>query len=259
MPAMGPNVDSSVWGRVSRLLPQKLQDAAASWARFGEYGETIIEPLWLKSARLAKEQSYFTVGNPTPGTGLATIAALTAVVDTSPFLIITNNNPVGGPSVELDYLKLICTAPGTAGTALNWASKLDSIPRYASAGSVLAGAASANPGASSPNSAGVGDTSVAVYAGALVAVAASLAGSRVLSRGVFRTAIPVIGDQFLLNFGGHEFTSVGLAKNGTAPSDFTHHHAPVSIAPGGSFLLHLWLPSQSAASSFEVEAGYVKR
>lgn len=258
MPAMGPNVDASFWGRVSRILPQKSPDGVAALNRMGEYGEQIVELLWAKSARLAKEGSYFVTGNPTPGTGVASIAALTAVVDTSPFVIVTNNNLIGGPSIELDYLKLICTAAGTGGTALNWATKMDIIPRYASAGSVFAGPAG-TPGANSPNPAIPADGSSAVYAGALVAVAASLAGSRLIGRGVFRTVIPVVGDTYLLNFGGHEFTSVGLAKNGTAPSDFTHHHAPVSIPPQGSFLLHLWLPSQSAASSYEVEVGYAKR
>ena len=258
-----PNSDSLEWGILRKLLSSAARVAAEQApviARFGHYGETVAELITGKQHKLADEGSYFLTRSPTPGTGLATIAAPTTFAATSPFLIVTNNNPVGGKNIFLDYLKLICTAAGTGGTALNFATVLDAGSRYTSGGSGGAGTqlASLLAGPYTPNMQAAGQSGALVYAGALVAAAAT-AGARTLSNSRFRTAIPVVNDEYVINFGGDSVALDGVLVSGTAIAQRTVPHAPVVIAPGSSFLLHLWLPSQSAASSYEVDIGHVER
>jgi hypothetical protein len=262
MAGFTPNVDSSIWSRVSRGLGLKVPDTNPIINRVSEYGETVNEPLWNKSHKLAKEGSYFVVTNPTPGTGLATIATLTSLVDTSPFAIIQNNNPgspMNQPFIDLDYIKLTCTAPGTAGTALLWAIKTDIVNRYTSGGSQLTGGVNVGLGALSPNTTGRNTSNANITAGALVAATPTSNSVRLFGHGYFRSVIPVVGDSYLINFGSGDMQVGGQPKNGSAPSDFVAPHAPVTIGPGHAAYLHIWLPSQSAASSFEIEIGYAER
>jgi hypothetical protein len=232
--------------RCSRAKPQIGVQGDPVEMRGTLYGDQHVWLLHAKNYGLADEGSYFVTRNPTPGTGLATIAALTAIVDTSPFIVIANDAPPeSNKRLYIDYIRLICTAPGTAGTSLRYDVKVDKGSRYTS-GSTLT---------SLPQNVNIdsGDGPVAkIFAGPLVAPAASVA-SRLLYGGLFKAAIPAANDVYQLNFGGSDHNSGALA------TFVTYNHGPLIIGPGMCALLHLWLPSQSAASSYEIEIGHAER
>lgn len=206
--------------------------------------------LALKSTTLAKDGQYFVTTSPTPGTGLATIAAQASFADTAPFILINNNDPT--KYLYLDYIRLTCTAAGTAGTNISWAVKTDGVnaTRYTSGGSTLT--------PKNPNTGSGQASSAIVYAGAIVAAAVS-SSARLLGHGLFRTVIPVVGDSYTIKFDGDFGGGTGgQVLSGTAPAQVIAGHAPVLIAPTHWVAFHIWLASQSAASSYEVEIGHLE-
>lgn len=208
--------------------------------RLSRYGDMFVESIFQKQMGLADEESTFATTG-TIGTGIATIAALTAVVDTSPFIIVQNIDQAGGKRGYLDLLKLITTAPGTAGTKLQYAVKVGP-SRAAPTGfdSAFGPATPVNVVGSSGRA-----SILRVYAGALIAPAAA-AGNRQIWGGQLKNAIPAIADQYLLSFG-----QVDAAAQATQV-DRVESCPAVPIDPGYSAFIHLALPSQSAASSYEV-------
>lgn len=203
-----------------------------------------------KSSTLATDGQYFLARSPTPGTGIASLAAPTAFDDTKPFLMIQNAHPT--KVLTLDYIKLTCTAAGTGGSAIHYGHKVDGVnsARYTSGGSVLTPVCpNMNQGALS---------SALIYCGAIVAAAAS-AAARLLGHSVMRPVIPVIGDTYLFTFDGTFGAGLGAqAVAGTAVANVIVPSAPILIGPTQWYALHIWLPSQSNASSYEVELGYVE-
>ena len=263
MTAFGPNNDVAIWTRVGRYLGDALSLPNAGNAqlqRSSRYGDSNVLPVSAKSFGACLEGSQFFTRSPTQGTGIASIAALATFTATSPFIIVQNNNPVGGRDVILDKLKLICTAAGTSGTDMQWATKTDTIPRFTSGGSggnntalssILQGPFPLNTGSPSQSQA-------LIYAGALVATADSSA-AKVLESGKIRTTIPVVNEQITWGFGTTEEQMDGIAiATATAMQKFISH-VPVVIAPGHTFLFHYWCASQSAASSFEVMLSHIER
>jgi len=217
--------------------------------RSGRYGDQFVAPIGAGRTNVCDEGSYFVVTNPTPGTGLATIATLTALADTSPFFMLINNASAGGKRVYMDYIKLLVTDAGTAGASLHYNVKIDNgVGRYTS-GSALT---------STPQNCNM-DSSVATgclaYGGPLVAAAAT-AAARLLGGGLFKVSIPVVGDNYILTFG---CPASGVGQGVATIANAVLNHAPVVIGPQQSFFFHIWLPSQSAASSYEIEVGWWER
>lgn len=265
MSGIGPNNDVLSWGKVGRLLRNlaTLADGAPAVQRFSPYGAAFCEIISSKQHVANDEGAYFTTRTPTVGTGLATTATPTTYVNTNAFLCITNANPVGGKNIWLDYIALGVTAGGTAGTALQAVTALDNIARYSSGatgggyGTNLA-AILQGPAANNSN-VPFGGSSALIYAGPLVVVAPG-PNARILSNPWLRRQIPVVNDRYLLNFAQSDLAATGASGVAQATAlDTTVPHAPVCIGPGGSFLLTLVLPSQSAASSYEVEVGHIER
>lgn len=127
-------------GIIARALPSPSPDGAESERiiRLGRYGAqfTIVEAF--KSHTLADEGSYFTANN--GSTGVATAAAPTAYSDTAPLFNIYNKANPADPNAKriyLDYLRLLCTAGGTAGVSMQLQAKLDNRNNYSSAGTLL--------------------------------------------------------------------------------------------------------------------------
>ena len=262
MAGAAPTSDSLEWGFLRKLISNAARataEGASVIARFSEYGDQVTQGLTAKQHKLADEGSYYVCRSPTPGTGLATIAAPTAVVDTSPFILITNGNAAGGQNIIPDYIKLICTAAGTGGTSLNVTTKLDVIPRYSSggAGGSNTGLATILGGPWSTNTSRLGGSNALIFAGALVAVAASQQRTIMSTR--LRSAIPVVNDEYFLNFGDSSPMLDGVLVSGAAIAQRVVPHPPTVIAPGHTLAVHLWLPAQSVAGSYEVEIGYIER
>jgi len=74
-----------------------------------------------------------------------------------------------------------------------------------------------------------------------------------------RTVIPVVGDSYILNFGGTDGGGTSPTLNGANPVTNVMRAPPVVISPQGWLQYHIFLPSQSAASSWEIEMGYWER
>src|SRR5579872_531861 len=241
-------------GSVGRTLPVAVGDGTKpqQFKRLGRYGEVYSQALGAGKTHIyADEGSYFLATNPTPGTGLATIAAQASLADTAPFILIRNGNPTGGKRIYIDQVMLIVTAPGTAGTAIHFAAKIDATPgaRYTSGGSTIT---PVNVNGDDGN-----QTNATIYAGTIVATAAG--NPKLLSHRLVRPVIPVIGDTYVFNFAGAGSGVGGLVPSGTAISQQNFDVSPMVIGPGQWGQIHIWLPSQSAASSYEFELGYIER
>lgn len=222
--------------------------------RTGRFNELYSINLFTKQQSLADEESTF-ITSGTLGTGIATIAAPTTFADTSPFIIAKNiADPSSGMRAYLDLLKLIATAAGTAGASLRYGIKIgpsraDPTGMDAAFNPTLAASTGVpqNVQASSQRA-----SILRVYAGALIAPAA-LGGTRQVGGGLLKSAIPVVNDQYLINFGGLDpaAPATQVDRNDAAPA--------IVIPAGYSAFIHLFLASQSAASSYEVQLTHHER
>jgi len=227
-------------------------DGSQKPIRVDRFGSLMTFRLGGGFSALAGEGTYFRACNPTMGTGIAG-AATASFADTATLLCLRNTSAsADGPTIYMDYIRLICTATGTGGTSFNAAVVIEGANRYSSAGTQL-----------TPANCNSGFSTASIADLRFGAVVASAAGSkRTISRMMFKTqAAPcmVVGDQYYLNFGSNA-SGMG-ALNGSAAQQFAVDCGPAALGPNGnhSLLLHSWWPSISAAASFEVEVAWWER
>lgn len=243
-----------VKGRISRALPQMDVDGGREGEplRAGRYDELYVIPMMRKQHMLADEGSYFTCNN--GQSGLATAAAPTSFSATNPFILIAN---VDSPSnsaarrIYLDFARLVATAAGTAGASVQAAVTIDTGNRYTSGGSDLT-ANIVSPNMDSPLRSSIAK----VYGGNITAAAASSSARTVAGQVALKGAIPVVGDNYILSFGAVE-TMMMIASATLVWS--LQPICPVIIGPNQSALIHIWLPSQSGASSYIPELNWWER
>lgn len=245
----------------SRNLPAPYDQVDVAM-RASPYGELYTMPVLPEAQVAADEGSYWTVTNPAPGTGIATITALTTLVDTSPFILFkngwsqTDNNR---KRIVAKWLRLTCTAPGTSSTSLRFAIKLDTAgARYTSGATVIAGNSTIGTATNQPINPN-GDigtaSSLQFYAGAVVAAAAT--SPRLIDSITARITIPVVGDSYLIFFGENESFASGSLP--ATVSQMAFPMAPWIIGPQGWGAFHLWSAGQAAAASYEFTFAYVER
>jgi hypothetical protein len=216
-------------------------------------GYTKLGPI-PKTHVAADQGQYFTFTNPTPGTGIIS-GAVTSLADTTPLLLIKNNNQValGSPSLYLDYLKLVVSVVGIGHTAPFIALKVDrsqTSNRYTSGGSTLTPQAA---GSGAPNVNGNG----LVYFGAITAAAAGNAA--LLASHRVKGAIEVVLDSYTFDFGaGEQQPQNGLVDNTTTISHALFNMPPVVIAPQEWLAIHYWGGSMSTGTTFFVNGGYIE-
>lgn len=232
-------------GRLRANNPRQ-GDGVKQNLRVGAYGDLVAMLMGQAKINLADEGSYFTVNN--AQSGLATAAAPTSFSATNPFLIIYNKDTI--KNIYLDYAALIATAAGTAGASVQAAVVLDAGNRYSSGGSDIS--------ANVVNANGIiGDGSVAkVYGGNLTASAPTSAARTIVGQRALKGAIPVAGDNYLVKFGSDDMAMMIAAATLTWSMQPV---PPLIVGPNMSALLYIWLPSQSAASSYIPEAGWYER
>jgi len=231
---------------VSRTLPTpRLVDGTiqTDLPRRSGYGEDYVLPFGPRVA--SDENSYHLLRSATPGTGIAGHAAPTTLDNTKPFVLLR----AGALRAYLDYLKLVVTAAGTAGT-LNYATHiLDDGAGFTSGGEDLV---QVNPNGEGSNISGL----LSFKSGAVVATAGG--SQRIVAHQRARTVIPVVGDVLLFTFGPERPVS-GAVLEGTTELERIIHCPPVILAPSQWYKLVLWRASQSAAASYEVEIGLWER
>lgn len=194
--------------------------------------------------------SYFTANN--GATGVATTATPTSYSDTAPFFTIQNNNANNtGRSLYLDYIRGYVTAAGTAGVACLIKLELDHI--VPTGGTLLV-----------PN--GTNGNDPYVSSGAVIRILptgiAATANMRLLvgNQVVIPTqgAVFTVNSEFNLKFGSLEgFGSPQWLVAQQADRTFTTM-PPVVVPPGWCLQVPFILTSQSAASSWAFEFGYVE-
>lgn len=205
----------------------------------------------VKNYNAADQGAYYTFTNPTPGTGIIS-GVVTSLADTTPLLIIKNNNQQGsGVNVYLDYLKLVVSVIGVGHTVPFVALKIDrsqSVTRYSSGGSTI------TPAASSANASNTTGSSQ-VFFGALTA--ASAGNAALLASHRIKGAIEVVLDSFTFDFGPCEQQPQnGLADNTTTISHGYFPMPPVVLGPQMHALIHYWGASMSTGTTFFVNGGY---
>jgi hypothetical protein len=233
-----------IYGKVNRALPGPIADGLQSQPRLSKYGSLFAEVFHASDAyTLADEGSYFTAMSTTPGTAYTlTAAAQAAFSATQALVVLRNTDAEGAKRIYLDFVRIVFATGGTAGTRIEVAVAVDNVNRYSSGGTAVT-IANANMDSSNATIAGIN-------VGAVTAAAAS-GNVRYTGRGTLSTAIPAIGETHSLDFGGAEVAASYIDKICRMP--------PTVIGGGDSIVIHLWLPSQSAAPTGEILVGWWER
>ena len=238
--------------KVSRALPgTRSTDGTTDTesARGSGYGEPYVIPFSRRVA--ADEGGYFLARTATPGTAQAGHTAPTTHDTAKPFVMLQNGAEAGGMRVYLDYLKLLVTAAGTAGT-LNYATHTVDKNRTPGTGGVALTVVNVNPQSTRST------VLSSALAGPIVPGESNSADARIVAHQRARTVIPVVGDVLLFKFGADPAIS-GAVMAGTTELERIINCPPIILGPGDSYHLVLWRASQSAAASYEVEAGFWER
>jgi len=193
---------------------------------------------------------YFVARNPTPGTPIEFVVNAAVNEYTGYFLAIrklepTEQNPA--QSLVLDYIRLICGVAPASADGAQFFVKLTNNRRYQSGGTEL------TPRNANTNSSRL--STAKIYAGALTTV--ECGPDRLVAGGVLRTAIPVVGDEWLISFGASDLVDGYALTGGVAAERMVIPSAPCVVGVQQTALLQLWFPSNAAvAAQFEVEAGW---
>jgi len=194
--------------------------------------------------------SYFTANN--GATGVATAAAPTSFSDVLPLFTILNNNANNtGRSIYLDWIRGYNTAAGTAGVDLRLKLELD---RIAPTGGTLCTSYLTNandPYVSSGAAVRILPTGIAATANMRLLIGQAIV---IPTQG----AVFTVGTEFNLKFGGLDgYVSPSVATASQAAIT-VRQMPPVVIAPGWCLQVPFLATSQSAASSWAFEFGWVE-
>jgi hypothetical protein len=244
-------IASSIFGLVSRALPQPTSDNVEGEWRLGRYRDGMVINLVPTKHGLADEGSYFTTNN--AQTGIIGPNSPTAFSDINPsvIMVIANADSPGNAASKricIDQFTLLCTAAGAAAsglTFLNFGWTTDNGDRYTSGGTDI------TPNIVNINMDVAPRSSIAkVRFGAITPTAATGSRRTVVGQRMFRplntaTAMLVAQDFFLMTFGAVEpnfgpQTDLSTAK--TSAGTWAFPLPPIEIGPGESALLHTWSP-----------------
>ena len=235
--------------------PASGAEDATKPVRTNKKGEQIVAPSGDMLTRVCMDGTYFSAVNPTMGTGIAASVQATFVA-TNALAVIRNMDTTAlptGKQVQLDYMRLICTAAGTGTTAMDMAIVIDPSNRYSSGGTALTQTA--------PRRSGPTTTAIARVDFGAVTCAAAGGSARTVSRLKLKHAALVVGDEFFIAFGGRRGGGP-FALNGAAAASYEYSVGPVSLDPSAtanSCVFHVWYAGVSAAPSFECEFGLWER
>lgn len=245
------------------LLPSEpvVQSNGAVYRRASKYGEQYVNVLNLD--RLADEGSLFRLRNPTQYTGVAQTANTTQ--DTTKPFLFGSNPSTSKKSVRLLRLRLRATAVSSGQTVQN----IDVITAIggsrASAGTdnkIQVTGLNATIGYNNVGRADVSQASVmdALWAGAPVTVLGTNAQLAASMQGR-TTTIPVIGDEYIINFGSLFSGSAGngVTPVGTTVDSFVKQEPACIIPPGCTFMVIPWAVGIGGAMSWEYELIWTER
>jgi len=265
-------------GLVSRRKPQVTPDGGANNEvadRNGRYGEGYVLPLWPTDQLLADEGSYY-VSALAPGATALQLGLSAAFAASAVALAFQNTESAqfdGGARCYPRYLKFVASVAPTSGTALRFASVLDAGARNPTTVVLLGGAAAtatcykALVAATSLDQAEGGKGQpyfpLSTAAGAPPAVAAASQNARtIVGNGSLRAQIPVVGDEYVIQFGMADHPAGSLVTAAPAgASRIVAFHPPIVIPPQAWWLFYLWAPGNiTAGLAFDAfEVGWAER
>ena len=238
--------------KVARAQPAITIDGLEISNRGGSHGEQYVIPILPPRMAIADEGAYFTVKNPTSGTGIITIAAADADDPLETYILMRNNDVAGGRRAYLDYLKLRLTVVPTGNTSLHYTMTLDSgVARYTSGATMTAAPTNVNMDSA--------EASVCTCIGGPLITTAAIAARRV-AHGIVRVAvISVVGDLNVFIFAGGASPVFRSLAEGTLQMTSVTPAPPIVVGPQQSFLFSLWGASMSVGATFEIEMGWYER
>ena len=238
---------------IQKLIGAQTGDSvvAERQLRMNAYSELAVRDTPANYYGMAEEGSLILATNPTPSTGLAWVSAQTAFSDTAPNFYIYNNEQAGGKALRLHYLKLITTTAATSASAVHYAVVVDQAARAFTTDNM----AVVIP--VSPNGC-LGLTTVPVIKvqsnTTTSAIAASSGQKRIVARGCLG-GLNIAGDVLQIYFG--ELTPTAMSATAVTaagqPGRRVDNSPPVCIPPGGSAVIHIWMPGSSASIVPEFE------
>lgn len=249
------------------LLPQRAQPTRFTDnsnpnapQRGTAYNEQVVQSMVPTMHPLAEEGSYYTVTNPTPGTGVAH-ALTTAFSSTAALFSLFNSAPIGGPNVYLDYLRLIetATAPATS-LSQDFLIQLDqALSRAPTAGNVALTAVNMNLGSANKGFANW----QAFNAAALTVPAQATATTKNASRIHIATGQVILGDENVILFGGVDKPGHGGGSTAVRAADTGRrvtNAPPIMCAPQTWLTIFRWGVGEATnVPSYEYEIGYWER
>lgn len=248
------SIDMKMVGEVRRQTPEIYGDAHEAEVRQEKTGGIYVQPIMQTKHILADEGKYFVAMTTNGGTGVICGTNTVANVETTGNLVYIKNNAASGEvsstRMYLDYIRIIVNTIGTGGTAMQCYGRLDNHPtKYTSGGTVLFPV--------SPNMDSSAQSNGYIVVGNLVTLAATTS-SRMVHRNVMKQAAQVIGDEYIIKYGGVDISDSALA-GGSTPSRFCIPAAPVCIGPQQCYTLNVWNMAHTSGPAYEIEIGYWER
>lgn len=211
---------------------------------------------------LAGNGSYFTVNNPTPGTGVAYAQLASFSATANGMFVIANNNAIGtaaspGKSIYLDRLELQQTATVATGAVMHFEVFNET--------GIVAGTTAVNTitpvqlNTSQFASQTTGATVQAFLTGAIT-IPAAVGTRRKQAEAWIETGVNVINDTYVVDFGadGVAVTRMGLtAARATDPARLCTQANPIVIAPQTTSWINCWGLGTSTPS-FEYQLTYIE-
>jgi hypothetical protein len=255
----GVGVISQIVGFVAqKVLPQFSPDnpVAAQNIRLGSYGEVAVNQYLSKKFGAAAEGSYYTTVT-TPGGQVVVPAIVTSYANTAGVFWFQNNNPAGGRTAYLDYLKLTCTTVPASTTQFRYAIIRDTAQPLAGT-SYLTTNNSSTAVPVNTTAAGTASGCLVGYQSAVTANVntAPTSNGAVIACGSLG-GLPIVGDEFVIDFGGDQAvsygaTSVASRKISAAPA--------IALAPGQQIMIvPWWFGNSSTGGKYDMEFAHIER
>jgi hypothetical protein len=240
----------------------------------GRYGDTKVESAW-PTDHLLSDEGGFMVATVLPGATGLQLGISASFSATAAAFVLQNTDVAGGKRIYPRYLKLAQSVAPTSGTALRYAIVVDSINRAPTI--VSNGSGGSGPGTPAtatayrstvsctnadvnPPIVGVAYFPISTAAGAAPTVpAASQFARTVVGNGIIKSSIPVVLDQYTLQFGSADMG--GTFQGAAALAKITEHAPPIVLGPGQSMVIYLWSPSNATAGNAwdDVALAWVER
>jgi hypothetical protein len=197
---------------------------------------------------MAEAGAFYVANGVAPGATAIDYAVSASFSATAAFCVAQNNDATAaapfapGRNLQLKFLRFTVSQAPASGTSAILACVTD-VNRAPTAGSAAATIANCLQGAAANGSPAV----VSVPSAALITVpAATSAAQTPISNLTVRSQIPVIGDQYSINFGASVPVSVLTSASASILSFTT---VPIVLPPQGFAVFYLWFPSNAATEA----------